>query len=125
MTTRQHITEANLERREPAGGECELLFWRYCRMFELPLPTSQYVAIPGRRFRFDFAWPAQRVLVEVQEETAHGKWRKQSQDAEKLNLAQLQGYIVLQFTGTMLRDDPAGCIKTVTTALAMASESNT
>jgi very-short-patch-repair endonuclease len=94
-------------------------------MFELPMPEAQFVAIQGRKFRFDFAWPAQRVLVEVQEETAHGKWRKQSQDAEKLNLAQLHGYVVLQFTGTMLREDPAGCIKTVTTALAMAPESTT
>ena len=98
-------------------GECEARFEFLCTVFNLPTPVPQYRAIPGRRFRFDFAWPEHRLLVEIQEETAHGKWRKQSQDAEKLNLAQMQGWIVLQFTGSMLRDDPGKCMDMVRIAL--------
>ena len=96
-------------------GECEARFEFLCTVFNLPTPTPQYKAIPGRRFRFDFAWPEHRLLVEIQEETAHGHWRKQSQDAEKLNLAQTQPerWIVLQFTGSMLRDDPGKCMDLV------------
>ncbi len=36
-----------------------------CRMAALPLPVHEYAFWPGRRFRFDLAWPESRVAVEV------------------------------------------------------------
>ena len=56
--------------------------------------------IPGRRFRFDFAWYEERVALEV-----HGVYGKKSRhrtaggfqrDRVKMNLAQLEGWLVIE-----------------------------
>lgn len=75
--------------------------------------TREYMAIPGRKFRWDFAIgtnPEQtRLLVEVQ----GGTWSRQrsghstgagiSRDAEKLNLAVKANWKCLLFTSDMIR----------------------
>ncbi len=69
----------------------------------LPEPEREYRAIEGRRFRFDFAWtaPNHRLLVEVQggiwQKSGHTSGRGVTRDMEKLNLAQLAGWRVMQF----------------------------
>jgi len=58
--------------------------------------------IPGRRFRFDVAHRGHRIAIEIQ----GGIWMNKSghnrqgrlRDNEKCNLAQVEGWIVLQFT---------------------------
>lgn len=55
-----------------------------------------------RRWRFDFAWPAQLVAVEIE----GGQWRRGSHlrpgrygaDCDKYNAAALGGWVVLRFT---------------------------
>ena len=64
----------------------------------------------GRRWRWDFCWRAAKVAIEVDEETAHGRWHKQTQDREKGNAAVVAGWRLLRFSGAMLRDDPDTCI---------------
>ena len=63
--------------------------------------VREYQAIPGRRFRFDFAWLEQRLLVEVNGGTytqgAHSTGQGIARDYEKANLAQLAGWRVLTF----------------------------
>ncbi len=67
---------------------------------------------PASRQELDYVWGADtiRVAVEIDEETAHGRWRKQTEDREKGNAALLLGWRLLRFSGAMLRDDPDGCI---------------
>ena len=64
--------------------------------------VREYQAIPGRRFRFDFAWLEQRLLVEVNGGTytqgAHSTGQGIARDYEKANLAVLQGWRVLFLT---------------------------
>jgi len=79
----------------------------------LPEPEREYRAIEGRRFRFDFAWtaPNHRLLVEVN----GGNWVRGrharplglKNDYEKLNLAMLAGWRVMQFDGTMIENGEA------------------
>lgn len=77
---------------------------------DLPAPVREHRAIPGRRFRFDFAWPEQRVAVELQ----GGLWVKgrhvrgagYERDCEKLALAQRLGWRVFYLTRGMLESDP-------------------
>lgn len=38
----------------------------------VPLPAVEYRGIPGRRFRFDFAWPELMLAVEIEGKTIHG-----------------------------------------------------
>lgn len=63
-------------------------------------PAREQHILPGRRFRFDFVWYPQRVTLEV-----HGIYGPKSRhrtaigfqkDRVKMNLAQLQGWIVIE-----------------------------
>ena len=66
----------------------------------LPQPCPEYLAIPGRKFRFDFAWPEIKLLVEVQggtfakSKTGHSSGLGINRDCEKTVLAQLAGWRV-------------------------------
>ena len=83
----------------------------------LPVPDREYPAIPGRRFRFDFAWPCERLLVEVQGGTwgkggkggpaAHSGGVAASRDCEKRNLAVLLGWRCLDVTTDQIRTGKA------------------
>lgn len=65
---------------------------------------------PGRH-RFDFAWPAIKLAVEVEGGTwaggRHTRARGFEADCEKYNSAVLAGWRVLRFTGDMVRDGRA------------------
>lgn len=67
----------------------------------------EYMAIPGRRYRFDFAFVPERVLVEIQGGVwnggAHGRPTGITRDMNKLNQAQIHGWKVLQFDTKMVK----------------------
>jgi hypothetical protein len=75
--------------------------------------VREYQAIKGRMFRFDFAWtePNHRLLVEVQggiwQKSGHTSGRGVTRDMEKLNLAQLAGWRVMQFSRGMIESGEA------------------
>ena len=68
--------------------------------------VREYAAIPGRRFRFDFAFVPERELIEIQGGTgnrgAHGRGACIQRDYEKGNLAVQHGWRVLQFDSNMV-----------------------
>lgn len=88
-------------------------------MAGLPAPKTEYRAIPERRFRWDMAFRESLILVEIQ----GGTWAKGghstglgiTRDAEKANLATLNGWRLLFFTTEMVRDGRA--LKTIQQAL--------
>ena len=73
--------------------------------------VREYQAMKGRKFRFDFAWLEQRLLVEVNGGTytkgAHSTGVGIARDYEKANLAVLQGWHVLSFDGKSVKDGTA------------------
>ena len=77
----------------------------------LPAFEREVCAIPGRKFRFDFAWPAYKLLVEVNGGTftrgAHSTGVGIERDMEKLDLATLAGWRVLQVSAKMVRSGVA------------------
>ena len=83
------------------------------RALGLPEPIREYQAIPGRKFRFDFAWvdQDQKLLVEAQGGTytkgAHSTGRGLARDYEKANLATLAGWRVLMFDGKCIKSGEA------------------
>ena len=81
------------------------------RALGLPEPVREYQAIKGRKFRFDFAWLEQRLLVEVNGGTytqgAHSTGQGIARDYEKANLAVLQGWRVLSFDGKSVKSGEA------------------
>lgn len=76
-----------------------------------------------RDWRFDFAWPQERVAVEIEGGTwvrgRHSRGAGYGIDCEKYNVAQLNGWIVLRFTSDMLKNDPIRVVGAVCTALGI------
>lgn len=72
---------------------------------------AQFRAIPGRRFTWDFADESRRLLLEVQGGVwnggKHGRGSGIAKDTEKLNLATIHGWRVMQFTPDQVRDGRA------------------
>lgn len=66
---------------------------------------------PTRKWRFDFAWPDQKVAVELHGATysngRHNRGTGMKNDADKTNAAQLLGWITLTFTSDHLKDGTA------------------
>ena len=63
--------------------------------------VREYVAIPGRKFRFDFAFIEERLLIEINGGTfnggAHGRGVGIARDYEKFRLGQDCGWKVYPF----------------------------
>ncbi len=72
----------------------------------LPKPVREYKFHPVRKWRFDFAWPAYRVAVEIDGGTwtggAHARGSGIDKDNEKRNSAAELGWRVLVFTSVDL-----------------------
>ena len=74
-------------------------------------PKTEYKFHPTRKWRADFAFPEQRVLVEfeggVYSQGRHTRGRGFEKDCEKYNSAALMGYHVFRFTAGMVKDGSA------------------
>jgi hypothetical protein len=82
------------------------------KAMKLPEPEREYLAIPGRRFRFDFGWPLPvGVLVEVQGAVfvkgAHSTGTGITRDCEKASLAAVHGYRLLPVTAQHIKSGAA------------------
>ena len=85
----------------------EVLFAQQIAALELPPPVEQYVgAVPGRKYRIDFAWPAKKVAVEIQGMVHRIKGRFKA-DTEKMSLLVLHGWRVLPVSGDDVRSGRA------------------
>ncbi|MGL6537866.1 hypothetical protein ACSZNU_17920 [Aeromonas hydrophila] len=65
-----------------------------------PEPTTEFVFHPHRKWRLDFAWPAEMIAVEVHggiySGGRHTRGRGFIEDRTKMNSAQLLGWVVLE-----------------------------
>ena len=78
------------------------------RAFHQHQYVTEHRFAPPRRYRFDLAFPALRVAVEVDGATwtagRHTTGRGHRTDCEKTNLAQLMGWRVFRFSTDMIRE---------------------
>lgn len=83
-------------------------FRALCAVHRLPLPDAEYRFHPTRRWRFDYAFPAQKVALEVE----GGVWTRGRhtrgagflKDAEKYNAAAVLGWRIIRVTPRQLCD---------------------
>lgn len=90
-------------------GEAALL-WQ-CKAARLPEPVTEYRFAPPRRWRFDLAWPAHKVAVEVEGGSyvggRHVTGSGFGADLEKYNEAGLLAWLVIRVTPGMVDDGRA------------------
>ena len=108
-------------RGEMTDSVLERDFLLACRMLDLPEPEQQYKFHPTRRWKADFAWVAEKLLVEVEGgehvRGRHVRGKGYNDDCVKYNSATIRGYRLLRFTGSMVANDPGGCAEQVREAL--------
>jgi len=68
----------------------------------IPAPERELVFAPPRKWRFDFAWPFNKIAVEIEGGAwiggRHNRASGFIKDAEKYNNAALLGWRVLRYT---------------------------
>lgn len=79
-----------------------------CKAVGLPEPTPEHRFHAARKWRFDFAFPAHRVAVEVQgglfSGGAHVRGAALIRDHEKRNTAAMYGWRILYTTPSQVND---------------------
>lgn len=87
-------------------------------------PEREYRFHADRRWRFDFAWPTQRVAVEAEGGTwsggRHVRGSGFEADVEKYNTAAATGWRIFRCTSKMMKENPAGFITMVQAALDLS-----
>jgi len=101
----------------------EEMFAMHAKASRLPEPEREHRFAPPRRWRFDFAWPARMIAVEIEGGVwtggRHTRGTGFEADAEKYNTAALMGWKVFRFTGGMVKSGAA--IATVIEAMKEAA----
>lgn len=124
LVTERELEAARLlppQEAAPTRSELERRFLRIVRRAGLPRPRVNETIGP---YEIDFAWPRQRVLVEVDGFRAHGHRfafeRDRARDAELVAL----GYVVLRFTWRQVVHEPLTVAARIAQALALRGDGN-
>ena len=96
--------------RRSRAGRAVLAFPVLCRLAGLPAPQAEYRFHPERKWRIDWAWPDQKVGLEVDggiwipgggRHTRGAGWLR---DTEKLNTLAVMGYRMVRATPQQIAD---------------------
>lgn len=105
--------------REAQAAERRQSFYRVLDAAKLPLPSHEWPFHADRRWRFDYAWLADKVALEVEGGVwTNGRHTRGSgflKDVEKYNAAATLGWRVLRVTPDKLTS--AGTVETIRRAL--------
>lgn len=90
-------------RPQPAANR---IFPALCRSHGLPQPVAEHRFCPARRWRFDYAWPAAKLALEVEGGLwiagRHNRPSGMLKDFEKYNRAAVLGWRILKCTPQQL-----------------------
>lgn len=82
------------------------MFRLLCEQSGLPIPTAEHVFAPPRRWRFDYAWPEDRVALEVEGGVwisgRHTRGSGFVKDLEKYSEAAARGWLTVRVTPQQL-----------------------
>lgn len=104
MTARK----STLKPQDCGPSPLEAMFLMQTRLLGLPTPEREYKFHPKRRWRFDFAWPALMLAVEVEGAVwsggRHTTGAGFTLDCEKYNEATILGWRILRVTGEQVKN---------------------
>lgn len=103
------------------SSSAELMFaWGWQQFYsEQPQPIHDQTFIKGRRYRPDFRWPNEKVIVEIEGGSfipgggRHNRAAGFEADCAKYNLFAEHGYLILRFTTQMIDRDLAEVLEQV------------
>lgn len=126
LTTTQHVAQAPIRKARRAANQ-RRADSRLTRLlsacaknafFLMAVGAAEYRFHTDRRWRFDYAWPAAKIAVEID----GGQWqvtgRDLSREAERNNEAQIAGWCVLHFTSEQIDKRVLWCAEQVRRAFA-------
>lgn len=77
-----------------------------CKCHGLPEPTSEFVFAAPRKWRFDWAWPAAKIALEIEGGAwiggRHTRGKGYIADLEKYNAAATLGWLLVRATPQMV-----------------------
>ena len=93
------------------------LFQKLLKQSGLPVPETEYRFCDARRWRFDYAWPEQKIAVEQEGGAwSYGRHNRGSgfiKDCEKYNNAVLSGWRVLRYAPEQMTNGAIEDLKTM------------
>lgn len=111
--------------KKRAPSRIEELFAVQVRALRLPVPVRELSPVAGRRWRVDFAWPAFRLIVEIEGGVWSGGRHVRpvgfAGDCEKYNALALSGWMVLRFPGDQVESGVAVRLAAQAIAKALAN----
>lgn len=104
------------------SSDKRLLFRAALNLFApylLETVSDEHRFFKPRRWRFDFAWPARMVAVEIDggRWAPGGGWHAGDEDREKLSAAAALGWRVLRFSTQQVEKHPQECVELTLCAL--------
>lgn len=85
----------------------DTIFLELLRNAEIPEPVAEYRFHEDRKWRFDFAFPEQKIAIEIEgglwNQGRHNRPASMIKDMEKYNEAAILGWRVLRFEPGQLR----------------------
>lgn len=99
MKTKKTINEEHTISEQEKNTISFLLF---IRAHKIKKPVTEHKFLKDRKFRFDFAWPDEKIAVEIEGGIwtggRHTRGKGYLKDMEKYNLAVLNSWKVLRFS---------------------------
>jgi hypothetical protein len=87
---------------------------------DLPTPLPEYQFVPERQWRFDYAWPAYKIALELEGGLytggRHVRGTGYENDLMKYNEAALQGWKLIRFSWAQILEKPTLCHQILKTA---------
>lgn len=112
MPYRRNNLEPHLRNTMPQSN-LEQTFATSIRLLNIEPPEREYAFCPGRKWRFDFAWPKYKVAVEIQGGTfsngRHTRGNSLHLEYDKSNNAAKLGWRILYFDTKHLKN-PVECV---------------
>lgn len=106
--------QARKKAKGSEDSELEKKFFKQIKEEGLPVPERQCrQPWPKRRFRADFCWPEERLVIEVDGATWKGKFGRHTsgpgyeRDCEKRAIAVINGWRFINVTSRQVRDGQA------------------
>ena len=100
--------------RQKRGSLPQDILWSAVQKRSGERAKAEYVAVPGRRFRIDIAFPKEKLAIEVDGWQYHGKHKGDfKKGLQRQNILTEHGWSFLRFTAGEIHNELEHCLGTI------------